>query len=143
MLRWSLEVEDMSKHVPRVWINGSENTLGDAPARNPEDCDRDRDSPAPAGPVTRVLTAMFERPVELEEECRRLRRFLSALAADDPDKEKAGWGSRPRQPVVPGRKLGTASDSPSEGGAWGYRSHDRGDPARPWRSTRHRIRTRG
>ena len=39
LLRWSLEVEEMSKNVQRIWIKGSENIIGDAPSRNPEDRD--------------------------------------------------------------------------------------------------------
>ena len=39
LLRWSLEAEDMSNHVQRVWVKGSEHILGGAPSRNPEDRD--------------------------------------------------------------------------------------------------------
>ena len=69
-------------------------TLGDAPPRNPKDRDYVRDLPVPAGPIKRVVTAMFEKPMELEEECQELYRFLSALEGQEPDKEPSGKGQR-------------------------------------------------
>ena len=83
----------MSKHMKRVWIKGSDNIQGDAPSRNPKDRDYVRDLPVPAGPIKRVVTAMFEKPMELEEECRELYRFLSALEGQEPDKGLAAGGT--------------------------------------------------
>ena len=58
------------------------------------DRDRVRDLPVPAGPVKRIVRAMFGKPIELEEEVSQLLRFLNELQGVGPDRE-LGEGNRP------------------------------------------------
>ena len=68
--------------------------MGCPPSRNPKDRVAVRNLLVPAGPVKRVVTAMFERPIELEEECKQLHRFLDAMEGRDPGADLTN-GDRP------------------------------------------------
>ena len=72
-----------------MWIAGKDNILGDAPSRNPKDRDLVKYLPVLAGPIKRIVRAMFEAPIELEEELAEMHRFLGALEAPDADGETA------------------------------------------------------
>ena len=85
LLRWTLEIEEIGDRVQRIWLAGKENILGDAPSRNPADGDFVQNLPVPAGPVKRVVRAMFEAPIQLEEEMDELQRFLSQLEGQEPE----------------------------------------------------------
>ncbi len=100
LLRWSLELEDLCTRVTRVWIKGTDNVLGDAPSRNPKDRDAVKDLPVPAGPVKRVVRAMFEAPMELESECSELSRFLGQLESADPDAKLTAGDREQSQPSI-------------------------------------------
>ena len=95
LLRWSLELDELCKRVQRVWIAGKDNILGDAPSRNPKDRDIIKDLPVPGGPVKRVIRAMFEAPVQLEEEMAQLSRFLQQLESEEPDAVLSAGGRPP------------------------------------------------
>ena len=78
-MRCALEIEELGTLVQRVWLAGHDNVLGDAPSRNPADRDLIKTLPIPAGPVKRVVRAMFEKPLELQEEIHHLSRFLNEM----------------------------------------------------------------
>ena len=77
LLRWSLDVEEYGERIQRVWLKGTDNILGDAPSRNTSDRNIARQLPVPSGPVRRVMKAMFEKPIELDEEFGHFNRFGS------------------------------------------------------------------
>ena len=54
--------------------------LGDAPSRNPPDRDSVLDLRVPAGPVKRIIRAMFHHPDVLDEEVSKRETFLEDLA---------------------------------------------------------------
>ena len=87
LLRWTLEIEELSGRVQRVWTQGKDNVLGDAPSRNPKDRDFVKDLPVPAGPVKRIVKAMFEAPIELETEMEAFNRFPGQLEGREPDEQ--------------------------------------------------------
>ena len=87
-MRWTLEIEELGTLVQRVWLAGKDNILGDAPSRNPIDRDHVKDLPIPAGPVKRVVRAMFEAPMQFEEEFTEFTRFLDQLESTEPDLPK-------------------------------------------------------
>ena len=87
LLRYPLEVEELSKRVTRIWIKGTDNVLGDAPSRNPKDRDTVKHLAVPAGPVKRIVRAMFEKPIELDEEITAMQRFLQEMQSDEPSAE--------------------------------------------------------
>ncbi|MCS5674156.1 MAG: Ty3/Gypsy family RNase HI domain-containing protein, partial [Acidimicrobiales bacterium] len=80
LLRWTLEIEEMGLKITRVWIKGTDNILGDAPSRNPRDRDAVLDLRVPAGPVKRIIRAMFHNPEVLDEEVSQRETFLEDLA---------------------------------------------------------------
>ena len=80
LLRCALEIEEMGLQVKRVWIKGVANILGDAPSRHPVDRDAVLDLRVPAGPLRRIVQAMFHHPDVLDEEIAKSEAFLDGLA---------------------------------------------------------------
>ena len=95
LLTWSLELDELCQRVQRVWIAGKDNILGDAPSSNPKDRDFIKDQPVPGGPVRRVIRAMSEAPVQLEDDMAQLRRFLQQLESEEPDAVLSAGGRPP------------------------------------------------
>ena len=84
LLRWTLEIEELGTLVRRVWLAGKDNVLGDGPSRNPPDRDEIKDLPVPAGPIKRVVRAMFEKTIQLDEEMSALNEFLGRMESAVP-----------------------------------------------------------
>ena len=84
LLRWSLDLEELGSKISRIWQKGVDNVLGDAPSRNPHNRDMLYKLPVPAGPVKRIITAMFAKPIELDQELQELRRFIDSLDGREP-----------------------------------------------------------
>ena len=102
LVRWSLEVDEMTSKVTRVWLKGEDNILGDAPSRNPKGRDAARDAAPPCGPVHRIVEWMFAKP-DTEEEQHERTRFLGEIDQGEPDPRETA-GDRPEQKPV-GRSL--------------------------------------
>ena len=106
LLRWTLEIEELGTLVQRVWLAGKDNVLGDAPSRNPADRDRVKDLPVPAGPVKRVVRAMFEAPIQFDDGFEQFNRFLDQLESTEPDhntNDKTNETTTPPRPADHGR----------------------------------------
>lgn len=76
--------------------------LGGAPSRNSSDRDLIKNLPVPAGPIRRVITAMFESPVEFDSEMESLSRFLNSLEAGG----EVADDEAPRDEAVPQEQAG-------------------------------------
>ena len=81
LLRWALEVEELSGRLVKVWIKGQDNILGDAPSRNVKDRDKVKYLPVPGGPTKKCIEAMFRDPITDDEELAHLHRFLKDLGS--------------------------------------------------------------
>jgi len=88
LVRWALDIQELSARVTKVWIKGTENILGDAPSRNPKDRDFVKDLQIPAGPIKRVVTEMFSAGHASADEIKEFNRFIAGMNPDEPDRSE-------------------------------------------------------
>ena len=84
LLRWAIDIEEWGDSIPRVWIKGKDHVLADPLSRNPQDRDICKDLAVPAGPVRRIISQMFRKPMELDEEISGFEAFVDQLGDTDP-----------------------------------------------------------